>query len=198
MWHSTSTESECQILEALESTRAPLKVREQNAPASELLDGANLSNIEFPHDMSLIGVSCRGANFKDVNFSGMDFSESVLIGSNFSDSSLWRADFSKTDLRDADLSEASLSETTFFKSDLRGAKVPGDSDELDDFPMWGDFTGADLRGVTFPFDLRYSNMSKAFFMREPLDFDPERGFKNQKKYYQTWGNHHILAPLQMI
>jgi len=76
--------------------------------------------------------------------------------------------------------------------------MPGNDDELDRFPMEGDFTCADLRGVTFPYDLRYSEMSGSFLIPEPLDFDPDLGVRESEEVISEVNPPNLGLPTEAI
>lgn len=151
-WHTESKAS----VELLKEARTPRKIREQNSPMGELLDGANLSG------SNIKGLSLENVSLRDANFSGSD---------------LQFANLSESDLRGANLSETIIHETSFFKSDLRDAILPTSGDQ----PLSSsDFTGGDLRGVEFPDDIPYLTMERSFIFQHPIDFDPDGGVNNDR------------------
>ncbi|UOO94102.1 pentapeptide repeat-containing protein [Halococcus dombrowskii] len=194
IWHSNCDETEDWSRDILKSSRAPKEIQEKNGKISELLDGVSLPEFNGNYSISFSQASCRDSNFKGSDLGFFDFSGSDLRGSDFTSTSLEGADFSESDLRDVDFSRSHFSETSFHKSDLRGAKMPGNEDEFDGIPLYADFTGADLRGVTFPFDLQFSEMSKAFFIPEPLDFDPSLGVPNSDEVRSEFGQSSYFGP----
>lgn len=149
-WHTDADVS----INQLEEVGVSQEIRKRSSTVNELIDGANLSgqNLE---GFSLDHVSLRDANFSQAN--------------------LRFASLSESDLRGADFAGAVFQETSFIKSDLRFAKLP----DSDDWTIArGDFTGADLREIDFPNDLRYSRFERAFIFEHPIDFDPELGVQD--------------------
>jgi len=132
IWH-TNPEVESKSVEALQEARVPPEIRKKTSPYSELLYGANISNLVIKDEISLKRVALNqsdlsGTRLNDINLSeadlrGADISESNLAGANLSESNLEEADLSDTDLPDADLSKANLRYTNFSNTNLHGADL---------------------------------------------------------------------------
>lgn len=125
LWHA-DTDDITKSADDLQQALAPTEIREQNYShidnensfATELLDGAELSNLEINEAISFEGVALR-----DGNLSGADLRGSDLCNANLRDADLSDADLSGADLSDAYLLFADLSDAVLFNTDLNCARL---------------------------------------------------------------------------
>ena len=120
--------------------------------------------------MDKLPSNLLGEDLRGVDLSGADLRERDLREADLSGADLRWADFSESDIRSANLTEANISGTIFKKVDLRDAKIPLEVD----IHLGADFTGADLRGIEFPDNLKYAQFQKVFLITHPIDRDPLR------------------------
>lgn len=135
------------------------------------------------------GANLQGADFSEEYLQDADFSGANLQDADFSGANLQDADFTEADLREADFTDAYFEDTTFYKSDMRGAKLP-----MDQFALFGEFTGADLRGIEFPHDLQYVQMEKSFLLINPVDWDPQMGPRDSENILSELGESEYFGP----
>lgn len=170
IWHADPDKVEKSV-EALREAQTPPEIREKSSPYAELLDGANLSDVELGGTIPFMNCSLRKSVFtksdlEDANLSGANLRRATLAGAdlrgadlsgadlkivnftdadlevvNFTDADFYLTTFTDADLREADLSGTDLQSTKFSDADLRGA-------DLSDADLrTADFVNADLRGA---------------------------------------------------
>lgn len=145
VWHA-DPETVTKSVQALEDVRSPPETRDQNSPYAELLDGANLAEVELGVPISFESVALRDS----------DLSGAYLRSADFSDADFQHANLSDTHFRDADLSGAHLSHADLSDADLRGADLSSV------FLRDTYFSGANLRRANFSgADLRRVNLSES-------------------------------------
>lgn len=140
IWHADTDETK--PTEALDAARAPAEIRALNGGNGprELLDGANVQDVNFPRGTDLAGVSLRDADMAEVTLREARLSKADLTDSRLVDSDLRGADLSGAlcwevelndghlagaDLRGADLHESDCSDAVFRNADLRDANLEG-------------------------------------------------------------------------
>jgi hypothetical protein len=143
VWHEDAADDETKPVEQLQATRAPNEVRELNGKPRELLDGADVREVNFPPETDFSGVSLRDADMAEVNLR-----RATLSGANLTDATLVDADLRHADLSGADCWEAELSDIHLGGADLRGADLH-ESDCSDAILRGADLHGANLEGAFF-------------------------------------------------
>jgi hypothetical protein len=165
IWHEEVTDDVAKPVETLQSTRAASEVREQNGGNGprEILDGADVRDVNFPDGIDFAEVSLRDADLGEVtlreaDLSGADLSDTILV-----DADLRRADLSEAvcwevelndgnlagaDLESADLHESDCSDAVFRGANLHNADLEGTFFNRADL-FDADLTGTRNYGVVF-------------------------------------------------
>jgi hypothetical protein len=142
IWHTEAGDEDTKRIEELRETRAPPAVREQNGGNGprELLDGAELTDVNFPPGADFAGVSLRDADMAEVtlrraSLSGADLSDTTLVdsdlrGADLTGAKCWEVELADghlagADLRGADLHESDCSDSVFRNANLQDANLEG-------------------------------------------------------------------------
>jgi uncharacterized protein YjbI with pentapeptide repeats len=136
IWHADPSEVQ-KDAERLQSALSPPEVRSRAGPA-EILDGANVPDVELGNAISFENVLLReanlshamlfSANFAEANLLGTDLPGAKLAGADFTDAILSKVDLTKAELdrailEKANLEEADLSSARLYRADLSKANV---------------------------------------------------------------------------
>jgi len=163
VWHADPAEVSKSV-EELQRTRASPEVRAKNKPVSELLNGANFSNVNIGGDISL-----RNTALRETDFSGADLEDIDLTNADLTGASLSRADLTNADLTGASLSVADLT-GAYLSADLTGAYL-FDANLAGAFLSDANLTGASLSNANLTgASLSNANLTDAYlFSANPTD-----------------------------
>lgn len=141
-WHADDKSGE-----DLADCQANEEVMEQTRFVNELLDGAKLTRIDLPDEISLNQVSLRGAEMRGINLAGKNLQGTDLSYANMRSSSFNKAHLSQCNLRGADLTSAELSGANLSNTDLSKADL--ENAELTDAQIRnGDLSDSNLQYAT--------------------------------------------------
>ena len=102
-------------------------------PCTILAPGADLRNCDF-EGRNFSGLNLTGADLSGSNLRGVDFTNAILAGVNMKDAEIDRdTDFEEADLSGADLSRMDLTNCKFEKADLEDAVLSDGTFERCDF-----------------------------------------------------------------
>lgn len=139
-------------LEVREQTRSAAKLMHRDdLPAAELLDGANLGDLELPNNISLERVSLRQSKLTDANLKYSNLVDADLEGADLRGANLEGADLRGANLKAVNLTEAILEDANLTDADLR------DADLGSAYLNYADLTSVDLKGS----DLSYADLRDA-------------------------------------
>jgi len=150
VWHEETDDDETKPIEALQAARAPSEMCELNGGGGprEILDGAEIQDVEFPDGIDLAGVSLRDADMAEVTLREASLEGASLLDATLVDADLRGAVLSGANCWEAELNDIHLGGAALERADLRAADC---SDAI--------FRGADLRGA---------NLEGTFFDRADL------------------------------
>jgi len=158
VWHADPVQSS----KTLTDIRAAcVKSKGAVNPACDVLDGANLAEMELGDAISFSGVSIRDGIFRDADLLGADFNSANLTGSDLANSLFQNADFEEAILHEANLSGANLTGANLQNALLPKAKIEG-GNLADANLQKTDLRSADLRSTDFSnSDLTDSRLERA-------------------------------------
>lgn len=174
VWHVDSDEV-LKSVQALRAARAPPEIREQNSPYAELLDGADLPDVELGDKISFESVALRMCDLSNANLQ-----EANLRKANLSDADMQQIDLSSATFPEADLSCANLRYANLTHTHFGGANL---SD--------GDLHQANLQAANFRLsnlsdvNMEFANLSKAVFWRADLSGANLRQANLQQAYFPS-------------
>ena len=187
IWHTETGDEDMKPVEELQAMRAPPEIRDLNGGTGprELLDGAELEDVNFPPAVDLAGVSLRDADMAEVtlhrvSMAGADLSDTDLTDSDMRNGDLsgvtcWDSElndgyFANANLSGAELVEADCGDAVFRNANLRGANLEGG------FFARADFLDADLTETrTYGAVLSEARANEGTKLDEWCVYDPNSG-----------------------
>ncbi|MEO0373305.1 MAG: pentapeptide repeat-containing protein [Cyanobacteria bacterium P01_A01_bin.17] len=167
------------------STKALVKILEQNKSEGILFTQRNFSGIQSLEGIDLSHADMSGSIFKGVGFMKANLRNSVFYRSNLHNANMEDTSLMEADLREANLHNTTLDRASLQRADLREAnlyKATLRNADLNRANLNGaDLTEANLYGA----DLSWVNLNRVHFKKTKMP-DGAVWDRPERKYWNVW------------
>ncbi|MGQ3412051.1 pentapeptide repeat-containing protein [Natrinema sp. LN54] len=185
VWHADPDDTEKKTIEMLRETRESWIGSVSQSNFREILDGANVSDINFEEGFPFNRTALRQTDFQNANLTGANFREADLSGANLQGADLTGANFYRANLTGANLQGADLTKANIQDANLTGANL-GQADLTSSNLITSELTSVHLQEANLTnanvqesdfsgSDLRDVNLSRSEVIRSKLQHTDLRG-----------------------